>query len=509
MANKKKKKVDPASSEEIRADLPAAGEVKAAADELSRTLEEELKAVGVLDDSKKDAAADEIVLSAALSEIGQADEGLIEEIELPAEEEVEDLPEEEPAPVPGKPKNASANLHLIKMVAVLTVISMSIALLLSVVNAMTKDVIAANVENEKKEAVLAVFTEGTDMTTVQTEDGSEVYVVLKDGEILGYCVNAVESGYGGDVSMMIGVNSAREICGIQIVSMSETPGVGTKIRGASFLEQFFGASEPVEFGVNADAISGATYSSRAVAAGVNTALAADVDLAALAASIGADVLPEDYDPEDHVNANESNGDEELNIGQAGEAGTEETPAEEPVADPEPEAAPEPEPEPEPEVTPEPDPQPEPEPAPAPEVTPEPQPEPAPEPEVTPEPEPEPAPALEVTPAPQPEPAPAPVVTPAPAPEVTPEPQPEPAPAPEVTPEPQPESVPEPEATPEPEPEPAPEPEATPEPEPEPEPEVTPEPEPEPEPEESPEPEEEPEEKTEKPKKPIGGSFIKP
>ncbi len=406
---------------------------------------------------------------------------LIEEVELPEAEETEESvsdPAEDPAeePAPEKKRGSSANAHLIKMVAVLTVISMAIALLLSVVNAMTKDVIAANVENEKKEAVLAVFPEGTDMKTVQTEDGGEIYVVLKDSMILGYCVNAVESGYGGDVSMMIGVNSAREICGIQIVSMSETPGVGTKIRGASFLEQFFGVSEPVEFGVNADAISGATYSSRAVAAGVNTALTADVDLTALAESIGADVAAEDYDPEDHVNANESNGDEELNIGLAGESGAEDKPLEVP--------------EPEPEVTPEPVPEPEPEPAPV--VVPEP----------APQPEPEPAPVVVPEPAPQPEPEPAPVVVPEPAP------QPEPEPV--WTPEPEPEYVPEPEPvwTPEPEPEPV----VTPEPEQEvpSEPEVPSEEVTEEEPEPEPEPETEPEEeKPEKPKKPIGGSFIKP
>jgi RnfABCDGE-type electron transport complex G subunit len=253
---------------------------------------------------------------------------------------------------------------------------------------MTKDVIAANVENQKNQAVLAVFPEGTDVKPFMTADGEEVYIVLKDNEILGCCVNAVESGYGGDVSMMIGLNTAHEVCGIRIVSMSETPGVGTKISGSSFLEQFFGMSEPVQFGVNADAISGATYSSRAVESGINTALGILVDYTEAAASIGADVRAEDYDPEDHVNANESNGDEELNIGQAGESGAEDKPAEEP----EPEAVPEPAPQPEPEPTvdPEPAPQPEPEPVWTPEPEPQPEPEPVvnPEPVITPEPEPE-------------------------------------------------------------------------------------------------------------------------
>ena len=85
---------------------------------------------------------------------------LIEEVELPEEElteEPEEAPAQEPEAEPAPKKKTSANAHLVKMVAVLTVISMSIALLLSVVNAMTKDVIAANVENQKNQAVLAVF----------------------------------------------------------------------------------------------------------------------------------------------------------------------------------------------------------------------------------------------------------------------------------------------------------------------------------------------------------------
>lgn len=434
-----------------------------------------------------------------------------------AEEEVNEGPSPEPKKKTEKMEDESSGAYLAKMVVVLTVICMSIALLLSVVNHMTKDVIAANEENAKSEAVLAVFPEGTDVQTFQTADGEEIYIVLKDGKILGLCVNAVAAGYVGDVSMMVGINTAHEVCGIKIVSMSETPGVGTKISGESFLERFFGMSEPAEIGGNVDGISGATYSSRAVADGVNAALAIMVDYEEIAASIGADISDGNADPADNINANEENGDEELNIGQAGESGAEDKLPETQPEETEPELVPEPEviPEPEPEVTPGPEipetpvepeipawvePTTEPEvvePMPAPEVVPEP--EPVPEPEATPEP------IVPVEPTPVPTPA------PAPEPEVTPEPEPEwTAPEVEVTPEPE---WTEPEVT---TPEPVePETEAPVVDEPseeeiieEPEPEVIPEPEPEVIPE--PEPEtEETEEETEAPKKTIGGGFIKP
>ncbi|MBO4931016.1 MAG: FMN-binding protein, partial [Clostridia bacterium] len=281
-------------------------------------------------------------------------DALEEEIEEDFEEVTE--PEEEPvSEQPKKPHDSSSPSYLAKMVLVLTVISMAIALLLAVVNGMTADVIAANIEKQKNEAVLALFPDGTDVRTFHNADGEEIYIILKDGEILGSCVNVAAAGYNGDVSMMIGMNTAHEICGIKIVSMSETPGVGTKVQGASFLERFFGMSEPVEIGVNVDGISGATYSSRAIADGVNLALAVQVDYEEAAASIGADLSADDMDPEDHVNANEENGDEQLDIGQAGESDTEEQPAAEPEVAPvtEPEPVPE-EPEPQPEVTPEPE-----------------------------------------------------------------------------------------------------------------------------------------------------------
>ena len=153
---------------------------------------------------------------------------------------------------------------IVKMVVVLTVICTVIAGLLSIVNAVTKDVIAANAEKAVQEAIFTVFPDGDDTRVYTAEDGSEVYIVLKNNDIIGYTVNYSAGGYVGPVDMMIGVDESGSICGIRIISMGETPGVGTKISGQSFLSQFIGMNSKVVFGENADAISGATFSSRAV-----------------------------------------------------------------------------------------------------------------------------------------------------------------------------------------------------------------------------------------------------
>ncbi len=362
MASKKKKKnpavgIGEEVAENLASNAPAAEEFELIEEILPVSEKSSEIVEEVLEELSDETLADDFN--------GLSDE---ENPEEPAEEAADDVTEaEEPAERPKKerkPLDKSAPWYL---VTVLTVICMSIALLLAVVNDMTKDVIAANAEKEKNEAVLAVFPEGTDVHPVKTDDGEEIYMILKDGEILGYCVNAVTAGYAGDVSMMIGVNSAHEICGIKIVSMGETPGVGTKIGGASFLERFFGRTEPVTIGENVDGITGATYSSKAVAAGVNHALDVEIDLEKVAADIGAAVVDPNEDPADNVNANEENGDEELNIGQAGEADAEDKPIEVIPAETEPEEpvvvepTPEPEPEEPVEGIPEPDSVPEPEP----------------------------------------------------------------------------------------------------------------------------------------------------
>ncbi|MBO6053719.1 MAG: hypothetical protein J6Q17_08280, partial [Clostridia bacterium] len=102
-----------------------------------------------------------------------------------------------------KAVDESSRKYLVRTVAVLTGICAGVALLLAVIHGATQSVIAENVEREKNEAILAVFPEGNDIREYVNEDGEKVYIVLRDGTIVGYCVNAVGSGYIGDISMMV------------------------------------------------------------------------------------------------------------------------------------------------------------------------------------------------------------------------------------------------------------------------------------------------------------------
>ena len=96
--------------------------------------------------------------------------------------------------------------------------------------------------------------------------------VKKGGETVGYCVFASPKGFGGEVSIAVGVSPGHKVTGVLVLNMRETPGVGTLIAGESFLNQFKGKTSDITFGGDIDALAGATVSSRAVYVGVKPRL---------------------------------------------------------------------------------------------------------------------------------------------------------------------------------------------------------------------------------------------
>lgn len=153
----------------------------------------------------------------------------------------------------------------------LLLISAIIAGVVAYVYNLTKDKYAKNQEAVKAAAIGVIF----DMEKPDVEEAkghAGVYAVKNaKGELVGYCVEVVEgSGYGGDVTMMVGYDLDRRVVGVEIVSHAETPGLGSKITTDSFRKQFYGTSGKIDY-ADVDGISGATYSSKAVTAGINKA----------------------------------------------------------------------------------------------------------------------------------------------------------------------------------------------------------------------------------------------
>lgn len=102
----------------------------------------------------------------------------------------------------------------------------------------------------------------------------------------GYAIISTVGGFGGPLSLMVGVEESGVICNTVVLSHSETPGLGAKCQtDASFIDQFKGwdpASKRLAVtkdGGEVDAITASTITSRAYAAAVANAYAVYLKLA--------------------------------------------------------------------------------------------------------------------------------------------------------------------------------------------------------------------------------------
>lgn len=90
----------------------------------------------------------------------------------------------------------------------------------------------------------------------------------------GYVVATCTQGYAGPIAMLIGVSDDGTVTGLQIRDMEETYGLGARaLTDVEFLKQFLRSEGDCEVGVNVDAVTGATVTSKAVARSVNSAVA--------------------------------------------------------------------------------------------------------------------------------------------------------------------------------------------------------------------------------------------
>ncbi len=117
----------------------------------------------------------------------------------------------------------------------------------------------------------------TEKLTVPVGDQTYTVFYLREAdEVTGLAVEvAGHGGYNGDIVIMIGLDPRNDrVLGVEIVSHGETPGVGARVELASFRQQWTGLTldQPVALtgeGIRIDAITGATFSSRAMVDGTN------------------------------------------------------------------------------------------------------------------------------------------------------------------------------------------------------------------------------------------------
>ena len=182
-------------------------------------------------------------------------------------------------------KASAVNLDpkfITKLTVTLLGICVVVALLLGVVNYVTKPIID-QMKAEKTAAAMGQVLQADEYVPVETDAASvkAMYQAVSGGEQVGYVAEVTANGFGGAISMVVGVDMSGAVTGVAVTDNSETANVGTKVVGnQDVLDRFIGMSHAdgeitVNSGSNRfDGVSGATVSSRGVTAGVNAALAA-------------------------------------------------------------------------------------------------------------------------------------------------------------------------------------------------------------------------------------------
>lgn len=177
-----------------------------------------------------------------------------------------------------------SNSEIIRPTAVLAVICVVVSLALSSSNMLTEERINTLSVKTKNEAMSKLIkADEYNEHTAKTSYGDITYSTAeKGGETVG-CIFVVDvNGYGGTLSVMTAVNNDGTVAAIEILDASnETPGLGQNVTKADFYEQYSGVKSGIEVvkdgtgsadNNSVNAVTGATISSKAVTAAVNTAL---------------------------------------------------------------------------------------------------------------------------------------------------------------------------------------------------------------------------------------------
>jgi electron transport complex protein RnfG len=176
--------------------------------------------------------------------------------------------------------------EMIKMLLVLTILATLSGGLLAAIRDNTKDRIENQVlEFVKGPAIRSILEGATNDPIVDRfpmKDGDierTFFVGVLEGEPRAVTFETSGKGYGGDVGLMVGIDTKdNKIIGVGVTTHAETPGMGAKAQtDPSFAAQFRELPLDEQVNVTGDggsinAISGATITSRAVCSATNDAL---------------------------------------------------------------------------------------------------------------------------------------------------------------------------------------------------------------------------------------------
>lgn len=151
------------------------------------------------------------------------------------------------------------------------------------VYAVTKEPIEKTDKAILQASISKVLPEGGEITDAQEcqvgGQPSECWYSMKDGEMLGMAVKSTVVGFGGPLTLMVGILPDGTIYNTSVLSHSETPGLGAKCTSDEHFYGQFRGWNPEEKrllvkkdGGDVDAITASTITSRAYTLAVQNAL---------------------------------------------------------------------------------------------------------------------------------------------------------------------------------------------------------------------------------------------
>lgn len=186
-------------------------------------------------------------------------------------------------------------MKYIKPVLVLSLITTIVSALLIVTYNLTYVDTSGIITDELREKCVQLMGEGE--YSIVTDWQAEGYAIEKpenieklirksDGTV---AFEIVTSGYNKNgIDLLVAMNNDGTVNGVTIVSISETPGLGTKVDDDTFLSKFENLGESVTIVKNnpaneyeIEAAAGATYSSKGVASAINIAISTYKEMGAV------------------------------------------------------------------------------------------------------------------------------------------------------------------------------------------------------------------------------------
>lgn len=173
----------------------------------------------------------------------------------------------------------AAQSSLKNMALCLTLVCLVCSAILGVAYAVTKEPVAAAAQTKTNASIAKVLPEFSGNAVEGTCDVDGVSYTYYAAPGAGVAVVSVVNGFGGALSVMVGITTDGVVYNTAVLSHSETPGLGAKCQSdEGFLKQFRGLDPSAtklsvkKDGGDIDAITASTITSRAYTLAVANAV---------------------------------------------------------------------------------------------------------------------------------------------------------------------------------------------------------------------------------------------